>query len=668
MMTDWKDIFRKMLAKGGYLLRRASVVERNEQWARESLALARQGCPASIASVVFSCDRAMQLEAFLRSYREKVAHAGQMYVLYRTSDEGHARSYRELRQEMAASSLAGRLTWVEERDFRAQLLDILEQCPCRTVALYVDDMLFLHPIDYDVLKEVDTTRYIPSICRGRDMRYSAVLGRPIDLPDLTASPYPPLLAFRWNQYRELSDWTYPLGVSGYFYGRDELLALCRRIDFRHPNSLESAMQAYKDVFASRLGLCYEKAACCCVHANRVQTEVANADLGYFTVAELLERWQKAERIDLRPFDGLSRAEAWHLKYTFEPRRRMPAEWEPQAFVQLTWPHEDTDWRDMLPEVTDCFVAMARAILRFEPLVVVCRDAESVRRQIAAPQEAPLQFCESASDDTWARDHGGICRCDGQHLAVCDFGYNAWGEKFPFERDNRITAAMQQAGLFCDRDYVDSLDYVLEGGSLESDGQGTLLTTESCLLSAHRNDLDKGGVEAVLRERLGAERVLWIKHSYLAGDDTDGHIDMLARFCDAATIAYTAPAERLPASTVQDPSSGEESARQQASLQALEAELQALRQANGEPYRLIALPLPDAIYENGERLPASYANFLILNKAVLVPTYQVPQDGMALSLLAEAFPGREIVGIDCRVLIRQHGSLHCSTMQYLANTK
>ena len=246
-MTDWKDIFRKMLAKGGYLLRRASVVERNEQWARESLALARQGCPASIASVVFSCDRAMQLEAFLRSYREKVAHAGQMYVLYRASDEGHARSYRELRQEMAASSLAGRLTWVEERDFRAQLLDILEQCPCRTVALYVDDMLFLHPIDYDVLKEVDTTRYIPSICRGRDMRYSAVLGRPIDLPDLTASPYPPLLAFRWNQYRELSDWTYPLGVSGYFYGRDELLALCRRIDFRHPNSLESAMQAYKDV-------------------------------------------------------------------------------------------------------------------------------------------------------------------------------------------------------------------------------------------------------------------------------------------------------------------------------------------------------------------------------------------------------------------------------------
>lgn len=657
-----------MLAKGGYLLRRASLVERNGQLARESLALARQSCPASIASVVFSCDRAMQLEAFLRSYREKVAHPGQMYVLFRASDEGHACSYRELRQEMAASSLNGRLTWVEETDFRTQLLDILEHCNCRTVALYVDDMLFLHPVDYDVLKEVDTTLYIPSICRGRDMRYSAVLGRPIDLPDLTSSPYPPLLAFRWNQYRELSDWTYPLGVSGYFYGRDELLALCRRIDFRHPNSLESAMQAYKDVFADRLGLCCEKAACCCVHANRVQTEVANTDLGYFTVTELLERWQKGECIDLRPFDGLSRADAWHLKYTFLPRRRMPAEWEPQAFVQLTWPHEDTDWRDMLPEVTGCFVAMARAILRFEPLLIVCRDAEAVRRLIAAPEDAPLRFCESDSDDTWARDHGGIGRWDGQRLAVCDFGYNAWGAKFPFEKDNGITAALRQAGFFADRDYVDCLDCILEGGSLESDGQGTLLTTESCLLSEHRNDLDKAGAEIMLRDRLGAGRVLWIKHSFLAGDDTDGHIDMLARFCDAVTIAYTAPPESPAPGLNLAPSEWEVEERQRASLQALETELRALRQANGLPYRLIALPCPDPVYEEGERLPASYANFLILNGAVLVPVYRVPQDDAALSCLAEAFPGREIVGIDCRVLIRQHGSLHCSTMQYPASNK
>ncbi|MBP5170958.1 MAG: agmatine deiminase family protein [Bacteroidales bacterium] len=347
---------------------------------------------------------------------------------------------------------------------------------------------------------------------------------------------------------------------------------------------------------------------------------------------------------------------------------MPAEWEPQAFVQLTWPHEDTDWRDMLPEVTECFVAMARAILRFEPLLVVCRDAETVRRLIAAPQDAPLRFCESASDDTWARDHGGIGRWDGQRLAVCDFGYNAWGAKFPFEKDNAITAALRRAGIFADRDYVDCLDCILEGGSLESDGQGTLLTTESCLLSQHRNDLDKAGAEAMLRDRLGAGRVLWIKHSYLAGDDTDGHIDMLARFCDVGTIAYMAPPESPAPGSDLAPSEREVEERQRASLQALETELLALRQANGLPYRLIALPCPDPVYEEGERLPASYANFLILNGAVLVPVYRVPQDDAALSRLAEAFPGREIVGIDCRVLIRQHGSLHCSTMQYPASGK
>lgn len=662
-MTDWKNVLKKQLAKAGYLLRRRSVVERNEQLARESLALARESTPEGIASVVFSCNRAMQLQAFLESYRRQVAHPGRLYILYRATDSAHGRSYRELEQEMAAGSLSDLLVWVEEDDFRSQLLDIIEHCACRTVALYVDDMLFLHPFDYETLKGVDTTRFIPSLCRGRDMTYSAVLGKPIDLPDLSPSPYPSLLAFRWNQYTELSDWTYPLGVSGYCYGREELLALCRRIDFRHPNSLESAMQAYRDVFVLRMGLCCEQAVCCCVHANRVQTEVANAHLGYFTADELLTRWQNGERIDLSPFDGLSRSEAWCRRYSFVPRRRMPAEWEPQSFVQLTWPHEDTDWCDILPQVTECFVTLARTILRYEPLLVVCHDAALVRRLIDAPSDAPLRLCELPTDDTWARDHGGICRCDGQKTVVCDFGYNAWGGKFPYEKDNRITARLQEAGCFGQREYADCLDFVLEGGSLESDGQGTLLTTSSCLLSQGRNDMSRSEVEAVLKDRLGAERVLWLEHSFLAGDDTDGHIDMLARFCNPHTIAYTAPARPKAGNVPNEPGACREEDRQQASLRAMEAEIRSLRQADGEPYRLVELPFPDAVYQDGERLPASYANFLILNTAVLVPLYQVSQDARALEVLSEAFPGREIVGIDCRVLIRQHGSLHCSTMQY-----
>ena len=329
----------------------------------------------------------------------------------------------------------------------------------------------------------------------------------------------------------------------------------------------------------------------------------------------------------------------------------PAEWHPQSGVQLTWPHEDTDWGPLMEEVVPCFVSIAREIARREKLLIVCRDAAVVRQQLGETDESNILYYELPSNDTWARDHGALTVFAGGNPCICDFVFNGWGMKFASDEDNRITRRLYHAGAFRkEAVYRNCLDFVLEGGSIESDGKGTLLTTYICLGSENRNDtLDKQAIGEILCERLGAERILWLHHGYLAGDDTDSHVDTLARFCNEGTIAYVSP--------------GDPDDEHDAELRAMEKELQSFRTAEGEPYRLIPLPMADLVEWEGERLPATYANFLIVNGAVLVPVYGSAKDGIALERLREAFPGREIVGIDCLPLIKQHGSLHCVTMQY-----
>jgi agmatine deiminase len=193
--------------------------------------------------------------------------------------------------------------------------------------------------------------------------------------------------------------------------------------------------------------------------------------------------------------------------------------------------------------------------------------------------------------------------------------------------------------------------VLEGGSIESDGSGTILTTTQCQLSPNRNPhLNQKEIEKKLKKWLGAKRVLWLKNGYLAGDDTDSHIDTLVRFCNETTIAYVACTD--------------ESDEHFTALKEMVKELRNFKTDDGNPYNLIALPMPDACFDaDGDRLPATYANFLIVNGAVLVPTYDVPQDELALAQIKKAFPTRKVLGIDCKPLILQHGSLHCVTMQF-----
>lgn len=330
---------------------------------------------------------------------------------------------------------------------------------------------------------------------------------------------------------------------------------------------------------------------------------------------------------------------------------LPAEWYPQSAVQLTWPHEDTDWAPILEEVIPCFVAIAREVIKREKLLIVCPDESEVRKALGEVDYGQILFREMQTNDTWARDHGGISVFDEGRPMVYDFVFNGWGMKFAANHDNLITRKLCQMATFREEVIpINMQPFVLEGGSIESDGKGTLLTTVECLASVNRNEyLQREELENYLKEVFGLDRILWIESGYLAGDDTDSHVDTLARFCGDDTIAFVQCLDR-------DDEHFEE-------LQEMEREIRAFTRANGEPYRLVPLPMADRVVWEGERLPATYANFLIINDAVLLPFYGSPKDEIARVALQEAFPGREIVGIDCLPLIKQHGSLHCVTMQY-----
>ena len=334
--------------------------------------------------------------------------------------------------------------------------------------------------------------------------------------------------------------------------------------------------------------------------------------------------------------------------------RLPAEWEEQDFVQLTWPHKDTDWRPILDEITATYVRMAKEIARRERLLIVAPQPEealaAIRRAAGEHVMENITAAACPTDDTWARDHAFISLTDGRRRRLLDFRFNGWGDKFEAAKDNAINRHLYDSGAVSG-EYADHNDFVLEGGSIESDGRGTVFTSTGCLLAPHRNQpMDRQGIEDYLQKTLHAGRIVWIDHGQLTGDDTDGHIDTLVRVAPDDTLLYVGCDDTAD--------------EQYAELHAMEGQLRSLATADGRPYRLLRLPMPRPIARDGERLPATYANFLVVNGAVLYPTYAQPElDAEAAAVISEAFPGREIVGIDCRSVIVQHGSLHCCTMQY-----
>lgn len=336
------------------------------------------------------------------------------------------------------------------------------------------------------------------------------------------------------------------------------------------------------------------------------------------------------------------------------RPYLPAEWAPQSGVQLTWPHAGSDWLPYLDEITHTYVLLAAAIVAREPLLVVAPRPGEVeallRRCLEAKMLKNISYFACDTDDTWARDHAFLTLKDGDGRILLDFKFNGWGEKFAWQKDNAINRRLHAAGIVRGS-YEYHGDFVLEGGSIESDGKGTVFTTSQCLMAPHRNQpLTQADIESRLKDSLRAERIVWLNHGNLIGDDTDGHIDTIVRTAPHDTLLY------MRCHDEDDP--------QYADFTALEAQLTALRTPEGKPYRLLPLPMPEPIAFNGERLPATYANFLVINGAVIVPTYDQPgNDEAACEIIRQAFPDRQIVGIDARVIIRQHGSIHCITMQY-----
>ena len=335
-----------------------------------------------------------------------------------------------------------------------------------------------------------------------------------------------------------------------------------------------------------------------------------------------------------------------------PAYRFPAEWEPQSAILIAWPNENTDWAPRLGEVEDTYVALVVAITRFQQAIVCVADddlqtyAEARLRSARIDMDRVRFIANVEYDDTWLRDSGPITLRNDGRFKLLDFRFTGWGGKFEASRDDALVGELSGMNLF--RNYfVQSIDFALEGGAIETDGAGSLLTTWHCLHERHPNET-RERLERALCAWLAQDRVLWLDHGYLEGDDTDAHIDTLARFAPDDAIVFQA---------CDDPADSH-----YAELQAMAADIAALRTADGRPYRLFPLPWAKPILDEGRRLAASYANFLIVNGAVLMPAYGDPADGPAAAVLAEAFPGREIVQIPCRPLIWQNGSLHCITMQ------
>ena len=332
-------------------------------------------------------------------------------------------------------------------------------------------------------------------------------------------------------------------------------------------------------------------------------------------------------------------------------RSFATEWDNQDGILIAWPHAGTDWAYMLDEVIACYVEMARAILEDdERLVIVASDADDVKASLGQDVDwQRISIIELPTNDTWVRDYGPIAVFKDGRTVLTDFTFNAWGMKFAADCDNLVTSRLQARGVF-KAPLVNYRDLVLEGGSIETDGNGTVLTTTCCLTAPNRNDaLSREQLEQELLDRLGCVKMLWLDHGALSGDDTDGHIDTLARFAPDGVILYCGCDN--PEDEHYEP------------LMKMEEDLKQMTDAEGNPYHLIKLPLPDAMYDEISRLPATYANFLVMNHQVLVPVYGQPEnDVKACELIGQAFPGRKIQGIDCRPLICQHGSLHCATMQ------
>jgi len=328
-------------------------------------------------------------------------------------------------------------------------------------------------------------------------------------------------------------------------------------------------------------------------------------------------------------------------------RYLPPEWQKLRAVLMAFPHKDTDWNSDLNSALVPFIRIAQAIAYKTPVYIICDSSQDISGLFCSTRN--MSFIEIPTNDTWIRDYGYISVVEDGEVKLLDFTFDGWGGKFEASLDNEVNRVLHKKG-YMGITPLESIDFVLEGGSIESDGEGTILTTSKCLCNPNRNGgLSKEEVEERLAEYLGAKRVLWLDYGYLEGDDTDSHIDTLARFVAKDTIMYVQCSDKSDIHYKE--------------LKKMEEQLQSFRTVEGEAYRLIALPMSSAKFDKeGNRLPATYANFLITNGALVYPTYSVDEDKIAHEIFKDFFKDKEIIPVECSRLIEEGGSLHCSTMQ------
>jgi len=329
--------------------------------------------------------------------------------------------------------------------------------------------------------------------------------------------------------------------------------------------------------------------------------------------------------------------------------RFPAEWEPHAATWLAWPRNPATWPGIFAQIPGQFAQFARAVARFEPVHILAAGetaARSAEQYMAGVARVTIH--DIPTNDSWIRDFGPtflVSEDPGRPKALVDWGYNAWGGKYPpFDADNAVPAEI--ARRFAWHRFHPGL--VLEGGSIDGNGQGLLLTTASCLLHPSRNPgLNRADIEWYLRHYLMIDQVIWLAGE-IAGDDTDGHIDQLARFVAPRTVVHAF-----------EENSSDVNHRPLAELERM---LRQVRLSDGEPLRLVRLPMPAPVYHQERRVPACYANFYIVNGAVIVPQFDDPADHRALEILGELIADREVVGAPCRDLIWGLGAFHCLSQQ------
>lgn len=318
--------------------------------------------------------------------------------------------------------------------------------------------------------------------------------------------------------------------------------------------------------------------------------------------------------------------------------RIPAEWEEQEALIVVFPPQKSDWAHSIKEIHQSYLEFIGKIARFQKCMVICEDKKIL--STALPSLQNIELIEMPTNDTWIRDFGGINVYKNGKRQTYDFVFNAWGNKFDASIDNTITKRLFDEGYLSGK--LKSFDFVLEGGSIDTNGEGVMLSTAYCLFEENRNpELSKKKIKKTLMKLFGLKELIILKHGALMGDDTDSHIDTLARFINKNTIAYVKCYDKNDAHYKE--------------LKKMEKELQKTG------FDLLPLPLPSPKYFNNHRIPATYMNFVLINNAVLVPTYSDTYDKEVLATFARHFPEREIVGIESSVFIREHGSLHCASM-------